>query len=126
LGISTSIRAGVKALPTSATAAIILLSDQPLIKDHHIKALIESWLASPDKITAGAYHDSIGVPAIFPAKLFTELQDLKGDQGAKLLLLKHEANLYKIPLPEAELDIDNPEDFLALLAQTPTKKQTLR
>ena len=126
LGISSSIRAGVSALPPEAHGVIILLSDQPLIQTDHLETLITRWYESPSKIIASEYHQSLGVPALFPAHLFIELQSLSGDKGAKALLTKHADHVIKIPLAEAELDIDTPEDFEYLLAQTPTKKQTLR
>lgn len=125
-GISSSIQAGLKALPAEARAAIIILSDQPLIKDRHFETLVNTWQATPANIIASEYHDSIGVPAIFPKHLFAELHELKGDQGAKAILLKYAATLVKVPLPEAELDIDSPEDFIALLAHIPSKNHTLQ
>jgi len=36
---------------------------------------------------------------------------LKGDRGAKPVLMKFEGSLLKISLPEAELDIDCVADF---------------
>jgi CTP:molybdopterin cytidylyltransferase MocA len=36
---------------------------------------------------------------------------LEGDKGAKSLLIKHQADLIRISLPEAEFDIDTLADF---------------
>ena len=126
LGISSSIQAGLKALPADATGAIIILSDQPLIKDQHFETLVNTWQARPTHIVASEYHHSVGVPAIFPKQLFAELHELKGDQGAKAILLKYADTLLKVPLPEAELDIDSPEDFITLLAHISSKNRTLQ
>lgn len=110
-GIASSIRAGINALPTSAEAALLLLCDQPLIKHEHLHALLRAWQSEPTRIVASHYHDSVGVPALFPAEYFGELLTLQGDRGAKRLLLEHREALVEIPLKQAELDIDHTEDF---------------
>lgn len=114
-GMASSIRAGIRALPASASAALILLCDQPLIGAEQIQALLNGWQQEPRRIAASEYRDGIGVPAVFPAEFFGELLALEGDRGAKRLLMKFSANLLKIPLPEAELDIDSAGDFEQLI-----------
>ena len=110
-GLSSSIRVGIQALPASAAATLILLSDQPLITAAHLQNLLAGRQKAPARIIASLYHQSVGVPALFPAEFFTQLSSLRGDRGAKSLLMKFEKSLLTIPLPEAELDIDNEDDF---------------
>jgi molybdenum cofactor cytidylyltransferase len=52
-----------------------------------------------------------GVPAIFPRSYFQQLQGLTEDSGAKTLLSNTELSVTEIAMPEAELDIDRPEDL---------------
>lgn len=113
-GMASSIRAGIQALPPSATAALILLCDQPLVKQAHLQMLLNAWQTAPTKIVASLYRQSPGVPALFPREFFGDLSALAGDRGAKPLLQKFESRLLKIPMPEAELDIDYDEDFARL------------
>ncbi len=110
-GMASSIRAGVQALPESASAALVLLCDQPLINAAHMQNLLNGWQTTPNRIVASQYHDSVGVPALFPSDFFEHLLTLKGDRGAKPVLMKFEGSLLKISLPEAELDIDCVADF---------------
>ncbi|MEY4210322.1 MAG: hypothetical protein RLZ92_701 [Pseudomonadota bacterium] len=110
-GMASSIRAAIRALPDSATAVMLMLCDQPLITDVHLQRLVSAWQASPEQIVASEYHQSIGVPAIFPASYFNQLLMLEGDKGAKSVLIKHQTDLIRISLPEAELDIDTLADF---------------
>ncbi len=110
-GIASSIRAGIRALPASASAALILLCDQPLIGAKQIRTLLNAWEKEPSRIVASIYNDGVGVPALFPAEFFGQLLELEGDRGGKGLLRKFNDRLLKISLPEAELDIDSTADF---------------
>lgn len=110
-GIASSIRAGIQSLPASTSAALILLCDQPLISAEHIQALLTGWQNEPTHMIASQYNHAIGVPALFPAEFFEPLLELRGDQGAKRLLMNKSSRLLKIPLPEAKLDIDTIGDF---------------
>jgi molybdenum cofactor cytidylyltransferase len=113
--MGSSIRVAIQALPASASAAMILLCDQPLVNITHMKKLLNDWCGSPSHIIASQYHDSVGVPAVFPRHYFEHLLALKGDRGAKSLLHQFEKNLRRVPLPEAELDIDCEKDFVRLI-----------
>ena len=110
-GIASSIRTGIQALPASAEAGLILLCDQPLINSRHIQTILSAWQNEPTRIVASRYNQSIGVPTLFPAEFFRPLMELKGDRGAKHVLMEFSENLLAIPLPEAELDIDSAGDF---------------
>lgn len=110
-GMASSIRAGVQALPESAGAVLILLCDQPLINAAHMQNLLNNWQNAPTRIVVSQYHHSVGVAALFPADFFEHLMSLRDDRGAKPVLMRFENSLLKIPLPEAELDIDSAGDF---------------
>jgi molybdenum cofactor cytidylyltransferase len=121
-GIASSIRAGVQALPDTATAALILLCDQPLINADHLQSLLNRWNDKQNYIVASQYPNSVGVPALFPAEYFPQLLALTGDKGAKSLLTKFADKLLTISLPEAELDIDSVADFDYLTRHYPSDK----
>ncbi|WP_341328723.1 nucleotidyltransferase family protein [Methylotuvimicrobium sp. KM2] len=110
-GIASSIRAGIDSLPVNADGVLMLLSDQPLVGYRAMQNLLAQWRIEPSCIAVSQYHDTVGVPALFPSAFFGALRSLRGDRGAKSLLLQFEDKLQKIPLPEAELDIDTREDF---------------
>jgi CTP:molybdopterin cytidylyltransferase MocA len=44
-GLSTSLRAGIRALPATAQAVIVALGDQPAIDPAVARALVEQWRA---------------------------------------------------------------------------------
>ncbi len=117
-GISSSIRAGIKALPEDAEAVMILLCDQPLIEKSSLKKLFDLWQKRPNDIVASEYQDTPGVPAIFPAVFFSQLESLQGDKGAKQLIMSMKEQVHTISVPEASLDIDTQNDFYNLKLQS--------
>src|SRR5262249_29660492 len=112
-GLASSLRAGLSALP-DVEAALIALSDQPLIEAHHLAALIQFFTTSNQPAAASQYGDFGGPPAIFDKSLFPELSSLKGDTGAKPLLRRLGEKVAWFPLPEAATDIDTPLDLQKL------------
>ncbi len=114
LGMGHSLAFGVSQLPNN-NPVLILLGDQPLISTQDLQNLYSAWSAEPTKIACASFANTLGVPAIFPARLKTELLTCTGDRGAKLLLTRHANELIKVPMPSAEYDIDTPTDFERLL-----------
>ena len=117
-GMSSSIRAGIKALPEDTEAVMILLCDQPLIGKSSFKKLIDLWQQRPKSIVASEYLDTLGVPAIFPVSFFSQLELLQGDKGAKQLLMSMKEQVLTISVPEASIDIDTQNDFNHLKIQS--------
>ncbi len=114
-GMAMSLKTALDRLPDDCRGVMVLLCDQPLIEDHHIERMIEAWLNEPERIVAGEYDGTFGVPAIFPRRYFKQLRSLYGDKGAKSLLLSNAADVTGIPLEEAAVDIDTQADYEALL-----------
>ena len=56
------------------------------------------------------------LPAIFPRSMFQALARLRGDTGARALLRRNSDRLVRVPMPSAAIDIDTPEDLLAVAA----------
>jgi molybdenum cofactor cytidylyltransferase len=124
-GIASSIRAGLAHTPATADAAMITLADQAAVTTEDLRRLAGAWRRNPGCIATAQYAGSVGVPAIFPRWCFRELNELRGDRGAQTLLQRHVDRLVRLPMPSAELDIDRPEDLLALEVGTQVKRQQL-
>jgi molybdenum cofactor cytidylyltransferase len=113
-GIASSIRAAVARLPGACDGALLLLADQPLVGSHSLNRLAAAWRRQPRSIIASRYGAITGVPAIFPRWCFSDLAALRGDQGARILLRRYADHVVRLANPEAEVDIDYPEDLLDL------------
>jgi molybdenum cofactor cytidylyltransferase len=124
-GIASSIREGLAHTPATADGVMILLADQAAVTTEDLRRLAGAWRRNPSGIAAAQYAGSVGVPAIFPRWCFRELNELRGDRGAHGLLQRHADRVVRLPMPSAELDIDRPEDLLALEVGTQVKRQGL-
>ncbi len=123
-GMSSSIRAGINAIKQSnfnLDGVIIALADQPLISEAVFNQLIEKYQETrnktKNKIIASTYDDIVGVPALFDKNFFSELMDIEGDRGAKALIRKYRDEVLTVPVAEAAIDIDTPDDYQKLLSR---------
>jgi molybdenum cofactor cytidylyltransferase len=115
-GMSTSLRAGVAALPELVTGAIVMLSDQPFVSAEVMERLAAELAGSNALIVQPRYDGAPGNPVGFKRSLFAELQTQQGDQGARELLRARRSDIRYVDFDNAALqqDIDTPEDFEAL------------
>jgi molybdenum cofactor cytidylyltransferase len=117
-GLASSIRTGIARLPPSCAGAMLVLADQACVTAEDLRRLAGAWRRQPLCVAAAQYSGSVGAPAIFPRHLFSELSDLRGDSGARVLLKRHADTLVKVPMTSAAFDLDTPDDLLEL-SKTP-------
>jgi CTP:molybdopterin cytidylyltransferase MocA len=60
---------------------------------------------------ASTYQGVLGIPAVFPREVFAELRALRGDKGARGLLMHPPCPLVALPFAGGEIDIDLPADI---------------
>jgi molybdenum cofactor cytidylyltransferase len=86
-GLSTSLKAGLSALPLETRAAIILLGDMPLVKTELIDALIVGWRDRGEPAALiPTWSGQRGNPVVISRALQTEIEGLSGDVGAGSIL----------------------------------------
>jgi molybdenum cofactor cytidylyltransferase len=109
VGLSSSLKAGVRALPADCDGALIVLGDMPRIAAEHLDRLIGAF--APDVIVVPVHEGRRGNPVLWPAKDFPELLQLDGDAGAKRLLETHADRVKEIGLGSEAIfsDVDTPE-----------------
>lgn len=113
-GLASSLREGVRALPSGCDGVLVLLADQVAVTAQDIARLASAWRAQPEWLIAATYDGHTGVPAVFPRWTFSGFNDLRGDSGARTMLERHAGRVLRVPMPNAAIDIDRPEDLLAL------------
>ena len=113
-GLASSLRLGIARLPGSCEGALVTLADQAAITVFDLQRLASAWRRQPDWLIAASYEGHTGVPAVFPAHTFSSFAALRGDAGARSILARHADRCLRIPMPNAAIDIDTPEDLLKL------------
>ncbi len=118
-GLSTSLKAGIAAVPPEAAGAVILLGDMPGVTAALIDELIEAFVRAPHMAAIVPVHGGErGNPALLSRRLFREVPRLKGDRGARPILNDH-TDVLEIPAGSAvTLDIDTPDALAALRRNT--------
>jgi molybdenum cofactor cytidylyltransferase len=109
-GLAGSLRTGVGAVPRDAAAILVLLVDQPNVGAAALGRLLEAWQRQPGVPAAALYGGRPGVPAVWPRSSRRVLRTLRGDTGARAIL-RGAGRLTLVPMPEAEVDIDEPADL---------------
>ncbi len=109
-GLGTSIARGMSEIEQAGTfdAVLIALADQPALSGADFDQLLRAF--DGHRVAAADYGDRVGVPAVFPATWFTRLRQLQGDRGAQALL-QAEADVLRVALPSAAVDVDRPADL---------------
>ena len=114
-GVSHTIRLGVEALRAACDAILFQVADQPLLRRESVAAMIDDYLAHPERIEAMAHGGVRGNPVIFPADCFPALLSLTGDTGGSAVIRQQPERLRLFEVDAAELlDVDTPEALNAL------------
>lgn len=116
-GMASSIVAGISSVMVShpnLQRIILTVCDQPFVSSELFTELIKTSNAE-SSIVACSYADTIGTPVLFTRNYFTELLQLKGEDGAKKLLKLHHDKVALVDFPQGKIDIDTPEDYKRLV-----------
>ncbi len=112
LGLSTSLKAGVMALPAEAKGVVVLLGDMPRVTSEVINSVIQAFEAQPQAIAAvPVYQGEWGNPVLLSRSLFGAVAALQGDAGARKLLNGRAGEVFEVPVSNDAvlIDLDTPE-----------------
>jgi molybdenum cofactor cytidylyltransferase len=119
-GQSTSLRAGLHATDARSTAAVILLGDQPAIRPDAVASVVEAWRAGHNPAVQASYSGTPSHPVLFDRSVWTEIEGVTGDRGARAILPAHPDWVLQVEVggnpPE---DIDTEEDYSRIRAAFP-------
>ena len=113
-GLGSSIGVGVQRamdLAADLDASLLLTCDQPFVTAAVLAQIIQLRLTSGKPIVASAYAGTLGIPALFDRSCFPTLLQLKGDRGAKGIILERQHDVASFDFPAAEIDIDTAADY---------------
>ncbi len=115
-GMSTSVRAGLKALGPEARAAVVLLADQPLVGAGAVGRLVEAFDGGA-KVAGATYGGELRNPVLFSREVWPLLEaELSGDEGARPFLRRHPELATRVPCDGVgdPADVDTAEDLRRL------------
>lgn len=116
-GLSTSLKAGISQLPPDADGALVILGDMPLVPVVTMNRLISAF--NPEKnrsICVPVFEGERGNPILWGRQHFAEFEGIRGDGGAKVLLVVNTDNVLEVPVrTEGVLtDFDTPDSLNAV------------
>jgi molybdenum cofactor cytidylyltransferase len=116
-GQSTSVHAGLRALPVETGAAVFLLADQPRVSSRLIQTLIEAHSTTLGPVIAPIVDGQRGNPVLFDKSTFSDLLSLKGDTGGRALFSRYPVTWIEWHDPTIIQDIDTENDYRLLIEQ---------
>lgn len=123
-GLSTSLRAGVDALPAGIDALLVCLGDMPDVTQAHLGRLAAAFDPEEGRtICVPTFSGKRGNPILWGAQYILEMRGLKGDVGAKHLIGEHEDAVCEVPMPDEGIfrDIDTPDELKRRNSPPPSK-----
>lgn len=112
-GMSTLLRAGLRALRPEIQAVIMVLADQPALTPDLIRCLVSRYRATSALVVVPYYQEQRGNPLLFDRALFLELMEVEGDQGGRVLYARYaeQAERLEVDDPAVITDIDTRQDY---------------
>jgi molybdenum cofactor cytidylyltransferase len=119
-GQSTSLQAGLSALPGRVCSAVFLLVDQPEIPVEVLQSLVRAHSRTLAPIAAPRVAGRRANPVLLDRVTFPSLHELRGDTGARPLFSDPD----RFPVawvewddPSLLLDVDTPQDYQRLIEE---------
>lgn len=119
-GLSTSLRAGIDALPQAIDGVLICLGDMPETRSADLGKLMAAFNPLEGRsICVPTHAGKRGNPVLWAARYLPEMRALQGDVGAKHLIGAHADEVCEVAVdaPGVLLDLDTPEALAAFRAE---------
>ena len=113
-GMGASIQVGMTALNAATEeieGVVLTLCDQPFVSCDVINQLVAAYHSTGQGIIASEYAGTLGVPALFSRKFFSDLLNLQTTSGAKQVIKKYSHEVFPLPFAAGAIDVDTPQDY---------------
>lgn len=115
-GCASSIGAAIERVGPACAGAVLMLGDQPGVRDTSVQTLVSAAAAAP--LGVCRYRDGIGHPFWLGRSIFGQLTDLHGDKAVWKLIDAAGAELVTVDVDDdIPLDVDTEDDYRRLCAQ---------
>jgi molybdenum cofactor cytidylyltransferase len=116
-GLSSSLKAGLAALPEDIDGVIVCLGDMPLVAGRDLDRLIAAFNPLEGRaIIVPTRHGKRGNPVLWAKRFIPEMAELAGDVGAKHLIGEHAELVAEVEMDSdgVLVDVDTPDALAAL------------
>jgi len=113
-GQASSLVLGLSALDPTVDAVLVMLGDMPSVRPDTLSALTAAFRAAPQVAAVQPVHGGRrGNPVLIARRLFAQLMQLTGDQGARGVLSALGDDLILLPVDDPGIltDIDDPDSY---------------
>jgi len=111
LGQSTSVQAGIGALPENAGGVVFLLADQPFVTATLLRELVSRHSTTLAPAIAPRVMGRRANPILFDGETFPRLLELEGDTGGRAILEHYPVEYVEWEDANLLLDIDTPDNY---------------
>ena len=120
--LSTSLKAGIGALPAGADAVLVCLGDMPAVGPEQIDRLIAAFNPVESRaICVPTFRGKRGNPILWARRFVGAMAGLAGDVGARHLIGENAETVCEVEMGDAAVltDLDTPEALRAYLGTPP-------
>jgi molybdenum cofactor cytidylyltransferase len=112
-GMGRSLQRGLAELNPGASATLVVLADQPLVRAATLDRLIEEYGRHKPQILIPLFRGFRGNPVLLDRSVFPEIAALEGDTGCRAIFGDHLEKIRKVEVDDAGilLDADRPRDW---------------
>lgn len=116
-GQGTSLACGLAAARGDATAAVVLLGDQPHVTSALVDEVLAAFFAGMAAVVRPVWHDAHGAkrpghPVVLARAIWPAVAELVGDGGARVLFEAHPEWVHELPMAgHPPDDIDDLADY---------------
>jgi CTP:molybdopterin cytidylyltransferase MocA/SAM-dependent methyltransferase len=111
-GLASSLQVGFEAVPTTATAVVVALGDQPLVSAAVIEALLDGKADPARPVAMPTYDDERGRnPVLLRRAAFGLVAEATGDRGLGPVLAAHPEMVSEVAVPGGNPDVDTRDDL---------------
>ena len=114
-GMSTSLKAGLRASAGTCDGVIFLLGDQPYVTATLIDEMIDRFASTSAAVVRPAFGGRPANPVLIGSELFAEILEQSGDVGGREIVERHsdQVSLVSVDDPRVCVDVDSPQDYEA-------------
>lgn len=110
LGRTSSLNAGLDALPQDVDACLVALVDMPLVRPETVRAITARFAETDAEVLAPRHGDRHGHPILLDRSVFPAIAALGPDEPLRDLLRRRRRAGVTVDDPGVLVDLDTPED----------------